>query len=428
MMGYFKNLLSSMATKQNDIRRCLQTAIERGHIWPVFQPIVSIRTGAIAGFEVLARWNDPDRGSISPAEFIPLLERHDLIDSLSDTLMQQACAAAVAWNHPFFLAFNISPDQLVRDGLPERVAAIASRTGFPLHRLQVEITEGSLFADEHMAYRLLQELNVQGVKVAIDDFGTGHSSLARLESFPFDKLKIDIRFVRSLDGDMAKRRIAAAIVGLGQSLGLAVVAEGVETVQEEAILGDYGCDLGQGWLYGKGMPAEDAHLLLQGASGPYELVSPLDVSPFQQLLQLGSLYRQAPVGLCFVDLDYRHVRVNDRFAAIHGMTVKELEGKSIFDIMRREEAEAAKQFLLASMESDTAVPNHYHARGREYIFFSSQVVDIDGTPIGFSVVSVDAEIQAKAECFGLQRLRECPWAIIAQKVHGADELSQQLDS
>lgn len=405
-----RNVLPPAVAEQGDVMYYqLQAAIAHGYVQPAFQPIVSMRDSTIAGFEVLARWHDPSKGDISPSEFIPLFEQYDLIDCLSDALMVQACSVAATWKPPFFLAFNISPNQLLRENLPKRIAAIAVQAGFPLNRLQVEITESALLADNEMARRLLQELNLLSVKVGIDDFGTEHSNFARLESLRFDKLKIDARFVRSLDSDVGKRRIVAAIIGLGQSLGLAVVAEGVETIQEETILRAYGCDLGQGWLYGKGVPAEEAGLLVQKNGGQFEFTQTLDVSPFQQLLQLSSLYQQAPVGLCFVDLGYRHVRANERFAAIHGMTAAELEGKSLYDVMSEEQADNAKRFLLSSMESHTAIPNLYCAHDRKYLFFSSRVVDIDHAVIGFSVVSIDISMQNSAGCFGPQEFGKCPW-------------------
>lgn len=233
------------------LRFRLTNALAQGHIWPAFQPIIDIRSGALAGFEILARWSDPDAGDITPGVFIPLLEKHHLADVLSQALMRSACAAAARWKGRFFLAFNVTPDQLLSDGLSNWIAAVASQTGFPLTRIQLEITESSLITDDATAYGTLNRLNEIGVAISLDDFGTGYSSLARLEAFPFRKLKIDAQFVRDLEHDKRKRRIVSAVIGLGQSLGITVVAEGVETEAEAAILRRLGCPLGQGWFMAK---------------------------------------------------------------------------------------------------------------------------------------------------------------------------------
>jgi PAS domain S-box-containing protein len=368
----------------------LDAAIEHGHIWPAFQPIIDISSGALVGFEVLARWSDPSHGDISPAAFIPALEKHDIIDKLFNHLVKLACPVAADWPGRFFLAFNLSPKQLIRPNLPAEIAEVVGTTGFPCSRFQVEVTEGSLISDNDRAYANLRELDAMGIKVAIDDFGTGYSSLARLEAFPFRKLKIDRRFVSSLDRDTSKRRIAAAIIGLGHSLGITVVAEGVETDQEEAVLRDLGCNLGQGWLYGKPEPKHLARLALEAFGvADLEMIRPLDASPFQQLHQLATLYRQAPVGLCFLDLDYRHVRANDRFASIHNMTGAELEGKTISDLMSGSTLAAVKRVLLQSVSSDEPVPENYVVGDRHIGVVCTRVVDSAGEVIGFSVVAVD---------------------------------------
>lgn len=244
--------MSSIETADEPaLRKLLERAIADGEIWPAFQPIVSLRTGAIAGFEVLARWSDPQAGEISPGSFIPRLERHGVIGILSDALIDRACRAAAGWPGAFTLAFNISPYQLTSGELPSHLADLMEATGFPLNRVELEVTEGSLISDDDLALTILRDIDTLGVKIGIDDFGTGYSSLARLEAFPFHKLKIDARFVRGLDREAGKRRIAAAVIGLGQSLGMTVVAEGVETEEEAAILQELGCQQGQGWLYSK---------------------------------------------------------------------------------------------------------------------------------------------------------------------------------
>jgi PAS domain S-box-containing protein len=340
---------------------------------------------------VLARWTDPEAGEIPPSDFIPELEQHDLIDELFNQLLRLACPVAAAWPGRFFLAFNLSPKQLVAKGLPLAVAERVRATGFPPDRFQVEVTESSLISDMEAAYANLHEFDAMGIKVALDDFGTGYSSLARLEAFPFRKLKIDARFVRALDRDSGKRRIAAAIIGLGQSLGITVVAEGVETTDEERVLRALGCDLGQGWLYGKPMPLAEARRALHLFASGEDANEPLDASPFQQMHQLATLYKQAPVGLCFLDLNYRHVRANDRFASMHNMTGAELVGKSISDVMRGPTLATVKRILSQALSSDEPVSESYILGHRHMRVICARVVDLVGEVIGFSGVSIDTE-------------------------------------
>lgn len=371
------------------LRRLLQVAIDQEHVWPAFQPIVDIHTGAVASFEILARWGETGSRNISPSTFIPRLERHGLIDMLSDALIDRACRSAMAWPGQFRLAFNISPTQLTNADFPQRLAETVAATGFPLHRIILEVTEASLISDVDRAYQILRELHDLGVRIAIDDFGTGYSSLARLEAFPFDKLKIDARFVHGLDGDSSKRRIAASIIGLGQSLGMTVVAEGVETEAEHAILRDLGCDLGQGWLYGRPEQAAQAQPLLKKRGSIDAAIRPLDASPFQQLHQLASLYDDAPVGLCFLDLDFRHVRANERFSSIHGLTSAELRGKTIYDILEGDTLQRVVEFLTKAAASDSPVSWERTFHGRDLRVIIARVLDLANEVIGFSVVVID---------------------------------------
>lgn len=376
-----------------DLRSRLEKALERGDVWPAFQPIVDISSGALAGFEILARWSDPEAGEISPVKFVPLLEKHRLIDALLRALMRAACIAATKWQGRFFLAFNVTPDQLLGDNLPIWLSAVASQTGFPLSRIQLEITESSLISDSNAAYRTLNRLNEIGIAISLDDFGTGYSSLARLEAFPFRKLKIDAQFVRGLEYDNRKRRIVSAVVGLGQSLDITVVAEGIETEAEAAILRSLGCPLGQGWLYGKGVPAAEAQKVYERLPEMAAPGSVIDTSPFQRLHQLETLYDQAPVGLCFLDLHFRHVRANDIFAAMHGLTGRELEGKTIYDVMQGDTLKRVEAVLSKALGPVPLPPQDYFMGKREYRVFGQKVSDISGDNLGFSVVAVDVTEQ-----------------------------------
>ncbi len=225
---------------EGDLRR----ALENDAIVPFFQPLVELRTGCVVGVEALARWHHPERAWVPPAEFILLAEDLGLIGALTERLLRRACEETLRWPASLTVAFNVSPIQLRDDTLPKQIRAILAETGFPARRLEVEVTESTLVKDLHL-----------------DDFGTGYSSLKHLRCLPFDKLKIDAGFVGGMMDDLESGEIVAVavavVVGLGHSLGLSTVAEGVETPQVADLLRDLGCDMGQGWLYGRPVSAAE---------------------------------------------------------------------------------------------------------------------------------------------------------------------------
>ena len=240
-----------MALLEGEFRK----AVADEAIVPHFQPLVDIATGRLTGVEMLARWPHPKRGMVSPAEFIPIAEDIGLIGPMTVGLLRQGCRAAANWPAHVTLACNVSPLQLRDAALPGIVAAVLDETGFPADRLVVEVTESALVGDLDLARGLLDELKALGVRLALDDFGTGYSSLRHLQLLPFDKLKIDRSFVAAMVTDRESAKIVSAVVGLGHSLGLSIVAEGVETEQVSALLRGLGCDIGQGWLFGRPVPA-----------------------------------------------------------------------------------------------------------------------------------------------------------------------------
>jgi len=256
-------------------RAHLEAAIDEGRITPVFQPIVDMRSGETTAFEVLARWNDPSDGEIDPAAFIARFEQNGLIDRLTVTLIDQACRAAQAWPGRFSLAFNLSAAQLARHGLADRLAEAIVATGFPASRIGFEVTEGSPTGDSSLVRENLSDLRDLGAEIGIDDFGTGYSNLARLEELPFHKLKIDARFVRDVHAQARRSRIVSSTISLGHSLGMVVVAEGVECPAEASALIRLGCDLGQGWFYGRGLPAAEIPRILATRSAVDEPVRPV---------------------------------------------------------------------------------------------------------------------------------------------------------
>ncbi len=228
----------------------LRAAIPAGDIVPYFQPVVRLSDGAISGFEVLARWPHATRGMISPVEFIPVAEEAGLVDAMFWALLNQACRAALAAPGDFTLAVNISPSQVRDQWFPEKVLRTLQETGFPAHRLEIEVTESAMMGDIDRAKAALMSLKNQGVRIALDDFGTGYSSLLLLRELPIDKLKIDRSFVTNMLTDPSDALIVDAIIGLGRSLGLAVTAEGVECGPTADALRTRGCGLAQGYLFG----------------------------------------------------------------------------------------------------------------------------------------------------------------------------------
>ena len=215
-------VVEDSALDERHIRRGLQ----RGGFYPVFQPIVRFPTHSIAGFEVLARWNDAELGAVPPTRFVPVAEQAGLIPELTSQIIRSACTVAAEWKYQFRLAFNISPLQFQDARLPAQIEAAARPSRFPLSRIQLEITESAVIDDLSAARAAINRLKNLGAQVVLDDFGTGFSSLTRLQALPFDKIKIDRSFVSSMAASRESRKIVSAIIGLGQSLGMPVVAEG----------------------------------------------------------------------------------------------------------------------------------------------------------------------------------------------------------
>jgi EAL domain-containing protein (putative c-di-GMP-specific phosphodiesterase class I) len=241
----------------------LRTRIRSGCLYPVFQPIVRLPGHSIASFEVLARMNDEELGEVSPSCFIPILEQSGLIGELTFHIIQTACAAARAWKGVFRLAFNLSPLQFQSLALPAKIEAAVRLSGFPLSRVQLEITESAIIDDISAARATVNRLKALGMQVILDDFGTGFSSLTRLQALPFDKIKIDGSFVRSMRASRESRKIVSAIIGLGQSLGMPVVAEGIETRAQLRMLTYLGCNFGQGYFFSRPIPANEVPALIE---------------------------------------------------------------------------------------------------------------------------------------------------------------------
>ncbi len=239
----------------------LRAALAADQIVPNFQPMVEMDDGRIAGFEMLARWPHPTRGMVSPSEFVPIVEELGLIGLMTDRLLRRACRIATTWPADVSLACNVSPLQLRDRALPAMIRNALHDAGLPAHRLELEITESALVGDLDLARDILHELKALGVRLALDDFGTGYSSLRHLQMLPFDTLKIDASFVGAMVRDVESRKIVSAVVGLAKSLGLSIVAEGVEEPETATMLRELRCDVGQGWLFGRPSSPEVASTL-----------------------------------------------------------------------------------------------------------------------------------------------------------------------
>jgi diguanylate cyclase (GGDEF)-like protein len=227
----------------------LRDAIGTDQIRVVFQPIVTAHDGKVVSVEALARWQSPSRGDIPPDIFIPIAESSGIINELGKQILRDACSQAVHWDVE--LAVNLSPAQFWDEGLFGDVTRILEETGFPAHKLELEITEGYLLRRPEAAAQVLSKLQRIGIRVALDDFGTGYASVGYLKRFKLDKLKLDRSFVERIaeDGDAAT--VAGAIIALGQALHLTITAEGVETRGQADMLRVAGCTHLQGWLYGR---------------------------------------------------------------------------------------------------------------------------------------------------------------------------------
>ncbi len=251
--------MQARRTLETDMRRAL--ALRQFHL--NFQPLVQLANDRISGFEALLRWSHPDRGLVSPADFIPLAEEIGLINPIGEWVLRTACREAVFWPSPATVAVNISPLQFKGGNLAATVASALGQSGLPPERLELEITEGALLDETNLVISTLHTIRSLGVKISMDDFGTGYSSLSYLRKFPFDKIKIDQSFVRGLGESADCNAIVRAVAGLGASLGMRITAEGVETPEQMSRVRTEGCTEVQGYLTGRPLLAGDVVALLR---------------------------------------------------------------------------------------------------------------------------------------------------------------------
>jgi diguanylate cyclase (GGDEF)-like protein/PAS domain S-box-containing protein len=249
--SFFEHAIDEKLEERRALKHDLEGAIDRGEMFLVYQPQFLTTDEALVGFEVLLRWKHPEKGMISPAEFIPLAEESGVINNISTWLLNEACREAASWEVPVSIAVNLSPVQFLEEGLVDMVARKLRKHGLSPDRLEFEITEGVLIADEGKALAILNRLKALGIRLAMDDFGTGYSSLSYLQNFPFDKLKIDRAFVMQMAESQHSAGIVKGVIGLAHGLGISVLAEGVETTTQLEMLKANRCDEVQGFLLGR---------------------------------------------------------------------------------------------------------------------------------------------------------------------------------
>ena len=208
----------------------------------------------MTGYEALVRWRHPRRGPIPPTEFIPVAEQNGLILALGEFVLRRACRDAAAWPHKSRVAINVSALQLAHADLPRLFHEVMLETGLPPSRLEIELTESAIIANRERALHVLRQIKALGVAVALDDFGTGYSSLETLRAFAFDKIKLDRFFVQELENSPQATAIIRAVLALGKSLSIPVLAEGIETEEQMGVLIREGCDQVQGFLLGRPEP------------------------------------------------------------------------------------------------------------------------------------------------------------------------------
>jgi diguanylate cyclase (GGDEF)-like protein/PAS domain S-box-containing protein len=259
---FFEPGMDARAQARRLLEIDLRAALTRDEFEVHYQPIHDLNTDRITAFEALIRWKHPLRGMISPMDFIPLAEETGLITQLGDWILRKACMDAAAWSREVRVAVNLSPVQFKNSNLVQSVISALAASGLAPERLELEITESVLLQDSEATLAALHKLRSFGVKISMDDFGTGYSSLSYLRSFPFDKIKIDRSFVHELATREDSMAIVRAVTGLGKSLGISIVAEGVETNEQLGLLRTEGCTEVQGFLFSRPRPAQDVEAML----------------------------------------------------------------------------------------------------------------------------------------------------------------------
>ena len=262
---FFDPEMEQQANHRRELEADLRAALAQGAFELHYQPQVDLRTDGVTGCEALLRWRHPVRGMVSPADFVPVAEETGLIEEIGQWVLRTACAEAATWPADVRIAVNVSPIQFRSETLSLKVASVLAETGLDPRRLELEITEAVLIADDDAALVTLNQLRALGVHIALDDFGTGYSSLQYLQRFPFDKIKIDRSFVKEVTRNSSSASIIRAVVSIAADRNMITTAEGVETLQQRETVQNLGCTQMQGYLFSAARPAHEIRALL--ASG-----------------------------------------------------------------------------------------------------------------------------------------------------------------
>ncbi len=251
---YYDQSMDDTVRARRSLASDLRSAIANDQLDVHYQVQTSVSTNEIRGFEALLRWNHPEHGFIPPSEFIPLAEDNGLILQLGEWVLRRACADASTWTPAYKVAVNLSPVQFVHGDLAKMILEVLMSTGLSASRLELELTESAIFQDKERSFNVLRQIKALGVNIALDDFGTGYSSLEMLRAFPFDKIKLDRSFIIEAEESLQAKSIIRAVLALGKSLEIPVLAEGIETQGQLSLLGTEGCDEAQGYLLGRPIP------------------------------------------------------------------------------------------------------------------------------------------------------------------------------
>jgi EAL domain-containing protein (putative c-di-GMP-specific phosphodiesterase class I) len=271
--AFFEESLNQRAQERRQLESDLRLALERGELELHYQPLFDLEHNRICSFEALLRWNHPKRGLISPVDFIPIAEDTGLIVPIGAWVIREACNQAARWPEPVRIAVNVSPVQFHRGSLNETILRALATSGLAPDRLEVEITESVFLEGSEATLKLLHALRGLGVRVALDDFGTGYSSLSYLQSFPFDKLKIDRSFIHNLLTREGASAIVRAITELAHALNIETTAEGVEETAQLMELRAHGCSSVQGFLFSEPMTLADVEKLFREDGGVLQNVA-----------------------------------------------------------------------------------------------------------------------------------------------------------
>ena len=259
---------------RRNLKQDLRNAVDNGDFSLVYQPIINLESNELVAVEALLRWRHPAHGAVSPAIFIPIVEEIGLIGPLGDWVLREACTAAAKWPRAIKVGVNLSPLQFRKAGFVLDVVSALHQAGLPPERLDLEVTESALLSRDLATRTALHELHDYGVRLSLDDFGTGYSSLQSLRSFPFDRIKIDMSFVRDIGMDADSTAIIRAVIRLARELGIRTTAEGIETASQLEWLARNGCTEGQGYWFSKPISGEDFLALLESPLRNEELIVP----------------------------------------------------------------------------------------------------------------------------------------------------------